>query len=255
MQSSSRALAAVLRGSATRHWGATTSLQRSTPRRLCSSGGELDTHNDFKPIHKPPEDVLSVKDQIEKDIKENPVLLYMKGVPDAPQCGFSAMTTQILKVHGVPFAARNILEDQELRQAMKTYRLQQAMENPTLQGEVQQQLHAYGILLTQQEERALEKSLGETFKRGLSTAREGENPYQELRNLLLEDSHPLRRRGHAQHEEPPSKEKERNKSPDESMEEDEAPRRRRAQRSPTRTKRKRSPRSPSHRESKREEKD
>ncbi|MCO5604831.1 hypothetical protein L7F22_059005 [Adiantum nelumboides] len=122
MQSSSRALAALLRGSAARHWGVRTSLQRSTPRRLCSSGRELDTHNDFKAIHKPPEDILSVKDQIEKDIKENPVLLYMKGVPDAPQCGFSAMTTQILKVHGVPFAARNILEDQELRQAMKTYR-------------------------------------------------------------------------------------------------------------------------------------
>ncbi|MCO5593497.1 hypothetical protein L7F22_047511 [Adiantum nelumboides] len=99
------------------------------------------------------------------------------------------------------------------------------------------------------------KSLGETSKRRLSTAREGENPYQELQNLLLEDSHPSRRRGHAQHEEPPSKEKERIKSPDESIEDDMAPRRR-AQRSPTPTKRKRSaPRSPPHDESKREEKD
>ncbi|MCO5573163.1 hypothetical protein L7F22_026929 [Adiantum nelumboides] len=101
-------------------------------------------------------------------------------------------------------------------------------------------------LLTNQEERDPVKSLGETSKRGLSTAREGENPYQELWNLLLEDSHPSRRRGHAQHQEPPSKEKERNKSPDESMEEDVAPQRRQAQRSPTSTKGKRSPHSPPH---------
>ncbi|MCO5568350.1 hypothetical protein L7F22_022049 [Adiantum nelumboides] len=131
---------------------------------------------------------------------------------------------------------------------------QQAMANLALQGEVQQQLHAYGILPTHQEKGDPVKSLGETSKRGFSTAREGENPYQELRNLLLDDSHPSRRRGHAQHEEPPSKEKERSKSPAKSMKDDVAPQRRRAQRSPTPTKRKRSPRSPPHRESKREEK-
>ncbi|MCO5605159.1 hypothetical protein L7F22_059339 [Adiantum nelumboides] len=62
----------------------------------------------------------------------------------------------------------------------------------------------------------------------------------------------LKRRGHAQCQEPPSKEKERSKSPDKSMEEDVAPRRHRAQRSPTLTKRKRSPHSPPHRKSKKE---
>ncbi|MCO5554914.1 hypothetical protein L7F22_008452 [Adiantum nelumboides] len=129
--------------------------------------------------------------------------------------------------------------------------LQHAMANPALQGEVHQQLQAYGFLATHQEERALEKSLG---KRGISMAREGENPYQELCNLLIDDTHQSRRRGHAQREESPLKEKERSKSPAESMEEDVAPQRRRAQRSPTPTKRKRSPRSPPHRESKKEEK-
>ncbi|MCO5572717.1 hypothetical protein L7F22_026476 [Adiantum nelumboides] len=104
--------------------------------------------------------------------------------------------------------------------------LHQAMANPTLQGEVQQQLQAYGILPTHQEEGDLVKSLGKTSKRGLSAAREGENPYQELHNLLLDDSHQSKRRGHAQHEEPPPKEKERSKSPAESMEEDVALRRR-----------------------------
>ncbi|MCO5571546.1 hypothetical protein L7F22_025289 [Adiantum nelumboides] len=122
--------------------------------------------------------------------------------------------------------------------------LQQAMANSALQGEVQQQLHAYGILRTHQEERYPVKSLGETFKRGLSTAEEGENPYEELQKVLLEGSHPSKGRVHAQRQEPPSKEKKKSKSPDESIKEGVAPRRRRAQRSPTPTKRKRSPHSP-----------
>lgn len=82
---------------------------------------EVDTHDDFKPVHKAPAEILSVKQQIEKDIKENPVLLYMKGDPENPQCGFSAMATRILQVHAVPFASRNILADQELRQALKVF--------------------------------------------------------------------------------------------------------------------------------------
>lgn len=121
MQSSSRALVALLRRSSSNSSGAWFALQQKYPKKLSTSEGELDTHNDFKPVHKAPDDILSVKEQIEKDVKENPVLLYMKGVPDAPQCGFSAMATRILQVHGVPFAAKNILEDQELRQAMKTF--------------------------------------------------------------------------------------------------------------------------------------
>ncbi|MCO5572638.1 hypothetical protein L7F22_026396 [Adiantum nelumboides] len=131
-------------------------------------------------------------------------------------------------------------------------RFQQAMANPALQGEVQQQLQAYGFISPHQEERIPEKSLGETSKRGTSKVREGENPYEELRNLLIDDTHQSRRRGHAQPQEPPAKEKERSESPDESMEEDVAPRRRRVQRSPIPTKRKRSPHSPPRRESKKE---
>ncbi|MCO5596963.1 hypothetical protein L7F22_051034 [Adiantum nelumboides] len=129
--------------------------------------------------------------------------------------------------HVTPHDVEEIVrEEQEvLREERTLPKLQQAMANPTLQGEVQQQLHAYGILPTHQEERAPEKSLGETSKRGLSMVREGENPYQELQNLLLEDAQPSRRRGHAPHEEPPSKERERSKSPDDSME-DVAPQRR-----------------------------
>ncbi|MCO5608335.1 hypothetical protein L7F22_062542 [Adiantum nelumboides] len=83
-------------------------------------------------------------------------------------------------------------------------------------------------------------------------AREVENPYQELKQLL-EGKPSSKKKGHAQHEGSPSNEREGRESQDESME-DVAPRRRRAQRSPTPTKQKRSPHSPHRRESKREEK-
>ncbi|MCO5612813.1 hypothetical protein L7F22_067084 [Adiantum nelumboides] len=129
--------------------------------------------------------------------------------------------------------------------------LQQAMGNPALQGAVQQQLHAYGILPPFQQERGPERSHGETSKRGLSTGKAVENPYQDLKQLL-EGKPSSKKKAHVQHEESPSKEREESESQDESME-DVAPRRRKTQRSPTSTKRKRSPHSPHHCESKREE--
>ncbi|MCO5564658.1 hypothetical protein L7F22_018324 [Adiantum nelumboides] len=131
-------------------------------------------------------------------------------------------------------------------------RLQQAMGNLALQGEVQQQLYAFGILPPLQGERDLETSHGEISKGSLSTVREVENPYKELRQLL-EGMPPSKRKSHAPHEEPPSKERERSESRGVSME-DVAPRKRRPQRSPTPPKRKRSRHSPPCRESKREEK-
>ncbi|MCO5589459.1 hypothetical protein L7F22_043426 [Adiantum nelumboides] len=99
--------------------------------------------------------------------------------------------------------------------------------------------------------RGPERFQGETSKRGLSTEKGVENPYQELKQLL-EGKPSSKKKGHAQHERSPSREREESDSSDESME-DVAPRRR-AQRSPTPTKRKRSPHSPHRRESKREEK-
>jgi monothiol glutaredoxin len=59
--------------------------------------------------------------RIESQLQSHPVLLYMKGTPDFPQCGFSARAVQILEACGVPFDSVNILEDQELREALKTY--------------------------------------------------------------------------------------------------------------------------------------
>jgi len=63
----------------------------------------------------------AVKQQIEKDIKNNKVFLYMKGNEDFPQCGFSAQSVAILKEHNVEFKTCNILEDDAIRAAIKEY--------------------------------------------------------------------------------------------------------------------------------------
>lgn len=60
-------------------------------------------------------------EQIKKEIAENKIVLYMKGTPEAPQCGFSATVADILKKIGVKFHAVNILDDVEIRQGVKAY--------------------------------------------------------------------------------------------------------------------------------------
>ncbi len=60
-------------------------------------------------------------ERIKADIKSNPVVLYMKGTPVFPQCGFSARVVQILSHIGVPFKGVNVLEDMEIREGIKAY--------------------------------------------------------------------------------------------------------------------------------------
>ena len=62
-----------------------------------------------------------VFERIESEIKANPVVLYMKGTPVFPQCGFSARVVQILSHVGVPFKGVNVLEDTEIREGIKAY--------------------------------------------------------------------------------------------------------------------------------------
>ena len=60
-------------------------------------------------------------DRIQADITENPVVLFMKGTPVFPQCGFSARVVQILSHMGVPFKGVNVLEDMEIREGIKQF--------------------------------------------------------------------------------------------------------------------------------------
>ena len=66
-------------------------------------------------------DLESKKKEIEADINENKIVLYMKGNKMAPQCGFSGQVVQILNHLEVEYETRDILQDEVLRQAIKEY--------------------------------------------------------------------------------------------------------------------------------------
>lgn len=64
---------------------------------------------------------MSMNKFIKNEVETNDVVLFMKGTPDFPQCGFSGQVTQILNYLGVEFKGVNVLSDDELRQGIKDY--------------------------------------------------------------------------------------------------------------------------------------
>ena len=62
-----------------------------------------------------------INDLISKEIESNEVCLFMKGTPDAPQCGFSMAVSNMLKILEVNFKGINVLEDQSMREGIKAY--------------------------------------------------------------------------------------------------------------------------------------
>ncbi|MFN0190608.1 MAG: Grx4 family monothiol glutaredoxin [Aestuariivirga sp.] len=65
--------------------------------------------------------MTDIHTQIDTEVKSNDVVLFMKGTPDMPQCGFSGRATQILQHLGVPFKGINVLSSDELRNGIKNY--------------------------------------------------------------------------------------------------------------------------------------
>jgi len=62
-----------------------------------------------------------VHEQIQSTVNDNDIVLFMKGTPMFPQCGFSAAVVQVLSHIGVPFQGVNVLEDTEIRQGVKEF--------------------------------------------------------------------------------------------------------------------------------------
>ena len=65
--------------------------------------------------------ISNIHEVIDKEVKANDVVLFMKGTPEAPMCGFSGRVVQILNHVGVGFKGINVLESSELRQGIKEY--------------------------------------------------------------------------------------------------------------------------------------
>ena len=64
---------------------------------------------------------MEIKEKIKNLINDNQVCLFMKGTPDAPQCGFSMAVSNVLKHLNVDFKGINVLEDENLRQGIKDF--------------------------------------------------------------------------------------------------------------------------------------
>jgi monothiol glutaredoxin len=64
---------------------------------------------------------MSINERIEKLLNSSPVILFMKGTPDFPQCGFSGQSVQVLRACNATFEHFNIFEDEEIREGLKSY--------------------------------------------------------------------------------------------------------------------------------------
>jgi monothiol glutaredoxin len=62
-----------------------------------------------------------LQDKIQDQITDNKIMIYMKGTPDMPQCGFSYATVRVFDALGYPYATVNVLEDPEIRQGIKEF--------------------------------------------------------------------------------------------------------------------------------------
>ncbi|KAF2872509.1 thioredoxin-like protein [Massariosphaeria phaeospora] len=114
-----------------------------------------------------------VRTAIDKAVASAPVVLFMKGTPETPQCGFSRATIQILGMQGVDpekFTAFNVLEDNDLRQGIKEY-----SEWPTIPQLYLEKEFVGGcdIVMTMHQDGSLAKMLEE---KGVVLPAEGETP-------------------------------------------------------------------------------
>jgi monothiol glutaredoxin len=82
-----------------------------------------DAYNRRLPAPCPPdkERAMDALERITKQVTENPVIIYMKGTPEFPQCGFSARTVQALNACGVEYAYVNIFEDEEIYRSLPKF--------------------------------------------------------------------------------------------------------------------------------------
>ena len=79
---------------------------------------------------------MEIKERIRKVIEENSVMLFMKGSPDFPQCGFSGRVVQILEACGTEFSSADVLMDPELREGIKAYSNWPTIPQLYIQGEL-----------------------------------------------------------------------------------------------------------------------
>lgn len=91
-------------------------------RRFLSNDGDGGSHPDFAKQTKPLGDAeKDIAKMIDEQVKNHKVMLYMKGTPNQPMCGFSAQVVKVLHVHGADFSSVNVLDYPLIREGIKEY--------------------------------------------------------------------------------------------------------------------------------------
>lgn len=103
---------------------------------------------------------MNVQERIQKQVDDNPVILYMKGTPDFPQCGFSGRAAQVLKACGVNFAAVNILADREVAEGLPKFANWPTFPQLYIKGQL---IGGSDIMLEMYQKGELQKMLGEAL--------------------------------------------------------------------------------------------
>ena len=123
-----------------------------------------------------------LRDEIQNAITENPVILFMKGTPDQPMCGFSARTVAILQSVGKPFAAVDVLPDPRIRQELSALSNWPTVPQLFVNGEL---VGGCDIVTEMYESGELQQSLGAEAEEAPAPAPEVAQP--ESKPLSIED--------------------------------------------------------------------
>ncbi|TMM07359.1 MAG: Grx4 family monothiol glutaredoxin [Actinobacteria bacterium] len=123
-----------------------------------------------------------LREEIQNAITENPVLLFMKGTPDQPMCGFSARTVAILQSVGKPFAAVDVLPDPRIRQELSALSNWPTVPQLFVNGEL---VGGCDIVTEMYESGELQQSLGAEAEEAPAPAPEVAQP--ESKPLSIED--------------------------------------------------------------------
>lgn len=100
----------------------TTTSTTSTRTAFSQKRNFSDSHDDFAPQKKNvPSEIDEAIEMIQQHVNDNPVMLYMKGNPSMPMCGFSAKIVQTLQAEGVDFSSVNVLDYPSIREGVKQF--------------------------------------------------------------------------------------------------------------------------------------
>ena len=111
---------------------------------------------------------MSISQFIDNEVKTNDVVLFMKGTPQFPQCGFSGQLVQILDYLGTPYKGINVLESGELREGIKAYTKWPTIPQLYVKGEFVGGCDIVREMFQANELQALLKEKGITVKEGAS---------------------------------------------------------------------------------------